>query len=157
MDMVIGFLEGLTIWHWIGLGIVLLAIEVGVGTFDLLWVAAGAFLTALFMIIVPAPMNVWEGQLTFFGIVAIAFVLSGRTLFKGLRNRSTSHPNLNDRFASMVGQRGEAATNFEQGRGKVKLGDTVWLAMQSDETVIVEGDQIVVTGSEQGMLKIALG
>ena len=149
MDMVIGFLEGLTIWHWIGLGIVLLAIEVGVGTFDLLWVAAGAFLTALFMIIVPAPMNGWEGQLTFFGIVAIAFVLSGRT--------STSHPNLNDRFASMVGQRGEAATNFEQVRGKVKLGDTVWLAMQSDETVIVEGDQIVVTGSEQGMLKIALG
>ena len=157
MDMVIGFLEGLTIWHWIGLGIVLLAIEVGVGTFDLLWVAAGAFLTALFMIIVPAPMNGWEGQLTFFGIMAIAFVLSGRTLFKGLRSRSTSHPNLNDRFASMVGQRGEAATNFEQGRGKVKLGDTVWLAMQSDETVIVEGDQVVVTGSGQGMLKIALG
>jgi membrane protein implicated in regulation of membrane protease activity len=157
MDMVIGFLEGLTIWHWIGLGIVLLAIEVGVGTFDLLWVAAGAFLTALFMIIVPAPMNGWEGQLTFFGIMAIAFVLSGRTLFKGLRNRSISHPNLNDRFASMVGQRGEAATNFEQGRGKVKLGDTVWLAMQSDETVIVEGDQVVVTGSGQGMLKIALG
>jgi membrane protein implicated in regulation of membrane protease activity len=57
----------------------------------------------------------------------------------------------------MVGQRGEAATNFEQGRGTVKLGDTVWLAMQSDETVIVEGDQVVVTGSGQGMLKIALG
>jgi hypothetical protein len=33
----------------------------------------------------------------------------------------------------------------------------VWLAMQSDETVIVEGDQVVVTGSGQGMLKIALG
>ena len=51
MDAVIGFLEGLTIWHWIGLGIVLLAIEVAVGTFDLLWIAAGAFLTALFVLI----------------------------------------------------------------------------------------------------------
>jgi inner membrane protein len=85
------------------------------------------------------------------------FVISGRTLFKGLRNRTTSHPNLNDRFANMLGQRGEAATNFDQGRGKVKLGDTVWLAMQSDDAVIVEGDQIIVTGSEQGMLKVRLG
>ncbi len=157
MDAVIGFLEGLTIWHWIGLGIVLLAVEVAVGTFDLLWIAAGAFLTALFVLIAPAPMNGWAGQLTFFGIVAIVFVISGRTLFKGLRNRTTSHPNLNDRFASMLGQRGEAATNSDMGRGKVKLGDTVWLAMQSDDAVIVEGDQIIVTGSEQGMLKIRLG
>lgn len=156
MDMIVGFLEGLTIWHWIGLGIVLLAIEVGVGTFDLLWVAAGAFLTAAFMLIVPAPINGWAGQLTFFGFAAIVFVLSGRTVFKGLRTKSTSHPNLNDRFANMLGQRGEAATNFDQGQGKVKLGDTVWLATQSDDTVIVEGDQIVVTGSAQGMLKVRL-
>jgi membrane protein implicated in regulation of membrane protease activity len=157
MDAVTSLLEGLTIWHWIGLGILLLAIEVGVGTFDLLWVAAGAFLTAAFMLVVPAPINGWAGQLTFFGVAAITFVISGRTLFKGLRNRTTSHPNLNDRLASMAGQRGTAAISFDRGRGKVKVGDTVWLAIQSDDAVIVEGDQIVVTGSEQGMLKIKLG
>lgn len=157
MDAVVGLLAGLTIWHWIGLGLLLLAIEVGVGTFDLLWVAAGAFLTAAFMLVVPAPINGWSGQLTFFGVAAVAFVISGRTLFKGLRSRTTSHPNLNDRLASMAGQRGTAAISFDRGRGKVKVGDTVWLAIQSDDAVIVEGDQIVVTGSEQGMLKIKLG
>lgn len=143
MDAVTGFLEGLTLWHWVGLGIVLLAIEVGVGTFDLLWIAAGAFLTALFVIVVPAPMNGWQGQLTFFGVVAIAFVLSGRTLFKGLRNRTTSHPNLNDRLAGMAGQRGQAATNFDMGRGKVKVGDTVWTAEGPD---MPEGATARVTG-----------
>lgn len=156
MDALIGFLEGLTIWHWVGLGIVLISLEVMIGTFDLLWVSAGAFLTALFALIMPAPINGWEGQLSFFGITAIAFVASGRTLFKGLRNRNTSHPNLNDRLANMAGQRGEAATNFDQGRGKVKVGDTVWLARQSDETVIVEGDGVVVTGSEKGELLVRL-
>jgi len=156
MDALIGFLEGLTIWHWVGLAIVLLAFEIMIGTFDLLWVSAGAFLTALFALIMPAPINGWEGQLTFFGVVAIAFVASGRTLFKGLRNRVSSHPNLNDRLANMVGQRGEAATNFDQGRGKVKVGDTVWLARQSDDTVIVEGDGIVITGSESGLLLVRL-
>ena len=156
MDGIVAFFEGLTVWHWVGLGIVLMTIEVAVGTFDLLWVAMGAFLTALFALVVPLPAGGWQGQMVFFGVVAIAFVISGRTLFKGLRTRTTTHPHLNDRLASMVGQRGEAATNFDQRQGKVKVGDTVWLAKQSDQTVIVEGDQIVVTGAEGGLLKVRL-
>jgi inner membrane protein len=153
---VIGLLEGLTIWHWVGLGIVLLTLEVAVGTFDLLWVSIGAFLTAVFALTVPEPIGGWQGQLTFFGIAALAFVISGRTLFKGLRRAPSTHPNLNDRTASMVGQRGEAATSFDGGQGKVKVGDTVWLAKQSDDTVIVEGDQVVVSGADGTTLKVRL-
>jgi membrane protein implicated in regulation of membrane protease activity len=156
MDGLIGFFESLTVWHWVGLGIVLMTIEVAVGTFDLLWVSIGAFLTALFALIVPLPAGGWQGQMVFFGIMAIAFVISGRTLFKGLRQRTTTHPNLNDRLASMVGQHGEAATSFDGGEGKVKVGDTVWLAKQADETVIVEGDQVVVSGAEGTTLKVRL-
>ncbi|MFT3725115.1 MAG: NfeD family protein [Hyphomonadaceae bacterium] len=152
MDGLIGFFEGLTVWHWVGLGIVLMTIEVAVGTFDLLWVSIGAFLTALFALIVPLPAGGWQGQMVFFGIVAIAFVISGRTLFKGLRRGNTSHPNLNDRLANMVGQHGEAATGFDDQRGKVKVGDTVWLA--EGDAGIREGDRIVVAGSEKGLLKV---
>jgi membrane protein implicated in regulation of membrane protease activity len=157
MDGIVGLLSGLTVWHWLGLGIVLITIEIAVGTFDLLWVAAGAFLTSLFALIVPPPLGGWEGQLTFFGVIAIAFVVSGRTLFKGLRKRSTTHPNLNDRMANMKGMRGEAATNFDRGLGKVKVGDTVWIANQDDDAVIVEGNAIVVTGADHGVLKVRLG
>ena len=153
---VIGLLEGLTIWHWVGLGIVLLTLEVAVGTFDLLWVSIGAFLTAVFALVIPEPVGGWQGQLTFFGVAALAFVISGRTLFKGLRRASSTHPNLNDRTANMIGQRGEAATSFDGGEGKVKVGDTVWLARQADETVIVEGDQVVVAGAEGTTLKVRL-
>ena len=116
----------------------------------------GAFLAAVFALIVLLPAGGWQGQVVFFGVVVIALVISGRTLFKGLRTRTTTHPHLNDRLASMVGQRGEAATNFDQRQGKVKVGDTVWLAKQSDETVIVEGDQIVVTGAASGLLEVRL-
>jgi inner membrane protein len=153
---VVGILEGFTVWHWVGIGIVLLAIEVAVGTFDLLWIAMGAFLTALFALLAPETISGWQGQLTFFGIVAIAFVISGRTLFKGLRRAATSHPNLNERLLGMVGQRGEAATSFDGGRGKVKVGDSVWLAQQTDETVIVEGDEVVIAGAEGTTLKVRL-
>lgn len=152
MEAVFGFLSGLTVWHWVGLGIVLMAIEVAVGTFDLLWIALGAFLTALFVLIVPPPVGGWEGQLTFFGLIAIAFVISGRTVFKGLRAQATSHPKLNDRLANMIGQHGRATAAFEDGGGKVKVGDTVWMA-QADGA-IEEGAAVTIIGAEKGLLKV---
>ncbi len=152
MDAMIGFLSGLTVWHWVGLGIVLMAIEVAVGTFDLLWVSIGAFLTAVFTLIAPPPIGGWEGQLTFFGFAAIAFVVSGRTIFRGLRNRASTHPNLNDRLANMVGQHGQATTVFDGGSGKVKVGDTVWLAQA--EGPINAGDGVTVVGADRGVLKV---
>ncbi len=154
MDAVMGFLEGFTVWHWLGLGIILLTLEVAVGTFDLLWIAIGAFATALFALIAPDPIGGWQGQMTFFGIVALAFVFSGRTLFKGLRTRSSSHPNLNDRLAKMVGAHGEAATRFDDGRGKVKVGDSVWLAEQVGGASIAAGDKVVVAGADGTTLKV---
>ncbi len=156
MDTVIGMLEGLTLWHWIGLGVTLLTLEVATGTFDLLWVALGAFITAIFVLIVPAPIGGWQGQLVFFGVSALAFVVAGRTVFKGLRRAPASHPNLNARTAGMIGQGGEATTMFDQRSGKVRVGDTVWLAKQSDDAIISEGDRIVVTGADGTTLLVRL-
>lgn len=156
MDNVVSLLEGLTLWHWLGLGIVLLTIEVAVGTFDLLWVAVGAFATALFAWLAPAAIGGWQGQLVFFFVMAIIFVVLGRTLFRGLRQRTSTHPNLNARTVAMVGQGGEAITAFEHGAGRVKVGDTVWSALQSDDAQIGVGASIIVTGSEGATLKVRL-
>jgi hypothetical protein len=156
MDWLLPLLEGLTLWHWIGLGIILLTIEVAVGTFDLLWVAVGAFATALFAWLAPGDIGGWQGQLVFFCALAIVFVVLGRTLFRGLRKAPSTHPNLNARTTGMVGQHGEAVTSFDQGVGRVKVGDTVWSARQSDDAVIVEGDGIVVTGADGVTLKVRL-
>lgn len=156
MDAVVSILEGLTLWHWVGIGVVLLTLEVAIGTFDLLWIALAAFVTALFAAIAPGAIGGWEGQLVCFAVVAVVFVVLGRTVFKGLRRSSTSHPHLNARTEAMVGERGEAVTTFENNQGRVKIGDTVWQAKQSDDTVIVEGDGIVITGAEGTTLKVRL-
>ena len=42
MEAVTGFLEGLTVFHWLGIGLILLTLEVAVGTFDLLWIAVAS-------------------------------------------------------------------------------------------------------------------
>ncbi|MDZ4761177.1 MAG: NfeD family protein [Alphaproteobacteria bacterium] len=156
MEAIAGWLDGLTLWHWVGIGIVLLTLEVAVGTFDLLWVAMAAFATAVFTLLAPDPWGGWQGQLIWFAAMAIVLLLMGRTLFRGLRMRSTSHPTLNDRTAGLVGKRGEAATMFDNRRGRVKIGDTIWLAAQGDDTVIVEGDEVVVEGSDGTTLRVRL-
>ncbi|HVY89490.1 MAG TPA: NfeD family protein [Hyphomonadaceae bacterium] len=151
MDGVIGMLEGLTVWHWVGIGIVLLTLEVAVGTFDLLWISVGAFATAIVALI---PGVNWQGELIFFAIAAIICVTAGRTVFKGLRRAPASHPNLNDRTANMIGHQGEAATAFTGGTGRVKIGDTVWQAEQVGDRSISEGDQVVVAGADGTTLKV---
>jgi inner membrane protein len=154
MDGVLSFLESLTAWHWAGIGMILMTLEVAVGTFDLLWISVGAFATALFALIIPLPAGGWQGQLIFFGFAAIACVTAGRTVFRGLRRTTSTHPNLNDRVATMIGHRGLAATAFVAGSGKVKVGDSVWLAEQVGDTAIAEGDEVVVAGGDGTTLKV---
>ena len=154
MDTVLHLLEAVTIWHWLGLGILLLTLEVAVGTFDLLWVAVAAFTTALLSLVAPTLVGGWQGQLVIFGIVAMAFVIMGRTVFKGLRRAPSSHPNINDRTAAMIGQHGRATDAFEAGAGRVKIGDTMWAAVQAGGRPIVEGDDVVVAGADGTTLKV---
>ena len=86
------FLQHLTVWHWVGLGLVLLTAEIAVGTFDLLWIAVAAFVTALFTVLAPGQVGEWQGQLVVFGIISVVFVLMGRTVFRGLRRRRRRIP-----------------------------------------------------------------
>jgi inner membrane protein len=122
MEWAADILAGMTLWHWVGVGIVLLTLEVAVGTFDLLWVALAAFSTALFALAAPDPYGGWEGQLVWFAAVALLLVALGRTVFRGLRTRASTHPKLNDRMAQLLGRPGEATIAFENGEGHVKIG-----------------------------------
>jgi len=47
MEAFIDFFTPLQAWHWIGLALILLGIELALGTFDLLWISAAAFATSL--------------------------------------------------------------------------------------------------------------
>lgn len=159
MDMVVTWLEHMTIWHWLGIGILLLCVEVAVGTFDLLWIAIAAFGTALYTLAMPGHMGGWQGQLLFFGVAAVCLVILGRTVFRGMRQVVASHPNLNDRMSTMVGKRGVAIRKFEQGTGKVRIGDTEWLATMEtgpmvDPGLIGAGDEVIVTGAQGTSLKV---
>jgi hypothetical protein len=156
MEALANLLDGLTLWHWVGLGVVLLAFELMTGTFDLLWIAVAAFATALFALFAPPELDGWRTQLVVFAAAAMVLVALGRTVFKGLRRPAASHPNLNDRMGALVGRRVEAVAAFENGEGRVRLGDTVWPARLDGAREAAAGDPLLVTGADGATLLVRM-
>ncbi|MGB3627030.1 MAG: NfeD family protein [Henriciella sp.] len=154
MDAINELLWPISAWHWLALGLVLLSIEMAVGTFDLLWIAIAAGITALFAAIAPAGLSDWPGQLIFFAVAATGLLILGRTVFAGMRKLAGEHPTLNRRMNRTLGQRGIAMSDFVGGLGRVRLGDTEWSAETVDGSNPRAGTSIRVEDTAGNVLKI---
>lgn len=144
----------LNAWHWLAIGLILLSVEMAVGTFDLLWVAIAAGITALFAAIAPEGLADWRGQLVFFAVAATGLVILGRTVFAGMRRLAGDHPTLNRRMQRAVGQRGVVMSDFVAGAGRVRLGDTEWSGETVDGTSPVAGTPVIVVETNGNVLRI---
>lgn len=154
MGMLVDLLTPLSAWHWLAVALILLGIEMAVGTFDLLWVSVAAFITAAFSAFVPGLSDDWQIQLVLFFAVSVALVALGRTVFAGLRHVANEHPTLNKRMDSLIGRRGEVAADFSSGIGRVRIGDTEWSAEGVDGANFNAGDAIIVDGTESTTVKV---
>lgn len=125
---IISLFQGPSGWKWLILGVTLLVLELFTGSLFLLWPAIAAIIVGVLVFILPIG---WELQLVLFGIISIIGLIWGQ---KYLRPRlGTDDPtDLNDRASLMVGKRVKAVTDFELGRGRVKIGDTEWAASIHD-------------------------
>jgi len=143
-----------TAWHWLAVGLVLLSLEMMLGTFDLLWVSIAAGLTSAYTAIAPDGIAGWQGQLVFFAIASTALFIMGRTLFRRMRENVEEHPTLNKRMAGTLGQRAVVSDDFTGGIGRVKLGDTVWSAQSIDGANLASGSAVIVEATEGNILKV---
>jgi len=144
----------LTVWHWLILGLILLIIEISLGTYDLLWIAIACGITALFAGIAPQAIAGTKGQLIVFATSSAGLVVLGRTVFRQMRAEIGDHPTLNNRMASTIGQKGHVVTDFSGGIGRVKLGDTVWSAESLEGADLVTGMAVIVEDTEGNMVKV---
>lgn len=156
MDGINELIWPLTVWHWVALGLILLSIEMLVGTFDLLWIAIAAGITAIFTAIAPAGLSEWQGQLIFFAIASTGLLVLGRTVFAGMRRLAGDHPTLNKRMDRTLGQRAVVVSSFSGGMGRVRLGDTEWSAETVDGSNPDAGASVVVEDTAGNVLRIRL-
>ena len=126
-------------WAWMilagGLGLA----EMGVPGAYLMWIALGAALTGALDAAFGLSM---AGQLGTFAAASALSCVVGYFVYRQMNRRVRGEILLNDRGLAMVGARGTVCETFVNGRGKVRLGDGVWLADGPD---LAEGAPIVVS------------
>ncbi len=126
-------------WAWIVLAGVLGLAEMVVPGSYLMWIALGAAVTA----IAAATGMALEGQLAVFAIATSASCIGGYFAYRAIVSDCDGDAPLNMPRRSMVGAHGTVCETFVNGRGKVRIGDTVWLANGPD---FANGTPVVVAG-----------
>lgn len=113
-------------WAWWVLGIVLLIFEVFMPGVFLVWIGVAAIgIGALSLLLWDAGWWSWQLQWLLFAALSVLAVLVGRRLV--LRNeKRTDEPFLNQRGRSLVGRTATLDQPIAEGRGRIRLDDTVW-------------------------------
>ena len=141
-------------WAWWILGIVLLVAEIVVPGNFLVWVGIAGLLTGLLSnLFWETSWWVWEVQwLTFAALSALSLWLGRNWLH---RNRGlTDEPTLNQRGASLIGRTADLIDPIHNGRGRVKIGDTIWMVTGPD---LPAGSRVKVVASDGSDLKVEAG
>jgi membrane protein implicated in regulation of membrane protease activity len=113
-------------WNWIALGFVLLALEIVAPGVFLLWIGLAALIVgALSLMLWDAAFWVWQAQVVVFLLLALVCAFAGKKMMSG-RGDQTDQPLLNRRGDQLVGRTATLTEPIVDGRGRVKIGDTMW-------------------------------
>ncbi|MCD5979882.1 NfeD family protein [Pseudomonas quasicaspiana] len=142
------YLQNLSFWDWLGLGTILLILEVfGAGGY-LLWMGVAAAAVGVMTFIIPGML--WTFQFLLFAVTSVLTALywwrRQRTV-----NRPSDQPGLNMRGQELIGRVFTVQNEIVDGRGKIKVGDSVWLVNGPDTPV---GSQVRVIGQDGAILRV---
>jgi len=135
-------------WWWLAGGVALAAAEMVLPGAYLLWIGFGA--AAVGLLALAAPTLSLEWQLVAFAIVAVAAAFAGHEFYR--RTLRTARPTLNRRAEELIGARGQVEDAIANGRGRVRIGDSGWLARGPD---LPAGTPVRVVGCDAATLVVA--
>lgn len=142
------FLQHLSFWDWLGLGTILLILEIfGAGGY-LLWIGIAAALTGIITFVAPGLDWIW--QFLLFGVLSILTALYWWHHQRSAK-RPSDNPGLNRRGSELVGRQFALLDAIVGGRGKIRVGDSVWLVSGPD---LPSGAQVRVTGQDGVLLLV---
>lgn len=132
---------------WLAIGLLLAAAEILVPGVFLIWLAGAALITGILTWFLPIGLPI---QIVIFAVLAIAAVFAGRTY---LRNNPIVDvdPMMNRRGMRLVGEHAVVTQAIEGGEGRVKLGDSEWIARGADSPA---GTRVTVTKTAGSILTV---
>ena len=142
----IELLNSVNYWHWLALGLALLAFEL-LGTAGyFLWLGLSALIVGALLTFIPMS---WQLQWVAFGVFSLTTTwLWWRKQFK-TDKQSDANRDLNQKQKQLIGQTITLEEDFPAGKGRIKLGDTTWSAQSEHQ--ISAGSTVEVT-SVNGIL-----
>lgn len=135
-------------WWWLSAGMVLMVLEIVTPGIFFLWIGLGALATGLVAAAVPSASPELLGAV--FAVLSIISVIIGRKII-GKKQKETKN-SLNNRAGNYIGQVFQVYEPITDGRGKVSVGDTLWLA--SAKTDIAANTSVKVTGVKGTFLEV---
>jgi inner membrane protein len=134
-------------WLWLGLGLVLAIAEILVPGVFLIWLAGAALITGVVTWLFPIGLAL---EVVLFSVLAVVSVFIGRNY---LRSNPVvpADPKMNDRGARAVGETVVVTQVIADGSGRVKLGDSEWLARGPDAE---PGTKMRVAGADGAVLVV---
>ena len=131
-------------WAWWVLGIVLLILEVLMPGVFLVWIGIAAIITgALSLLLWDSALWAWQAQWLVFAVLSLIAALIGRRIVR-TRGQVSDQPHLNQRGQSLVGRTATLEQPIAEGRGRIRLDDTMWSVQGPDLPV---GTRVRVTAS----------
>lgn len=135
---------------WFAVALALLVLETVVPGVHFLWFGVAA--AAVGVLALAVPMG-WPAQVILFSLISIVTVFLVRKSGRG-GNAKSDEPVLNVRGAQYIGRTVTVEEAIKNGRGKVRVGDTIWAAEGEDAH---KGAQVEVTGVNGTVLVVTSG
>ena len=125
------FLIGLSPWHWLSAAVLLLVIDMLIGSYYLLWVSFAAFLVALLQWVFGFG---WEAQMVVFSVTSVLSVIAWYVYDKK-RDKTKPRPTLNKRGHQYIGRTFQLSDAIINGVGKIKVDDSSWKVKGEDAPI----------------------
>jgi membrane protein implicated in regulation of membrane protease activity len=147
MSSILNLMAGFGPWNWFIVAVVLFTLEMIVPGVHVVWFGVAAVATGALAL---ATGLSWPFQLLAFGAFAVATVFWVRRFARPDASPSDL-PDLNARGQQYVGRSVLVEVPIENGRGKVRVGDTLWSAEGPDTPA---GARVRVTGARGIVLTV---
>ena len=147
MGNIIPYLMSLGPWSWLILGCVLLGLEVLIPGIFMLWFGVAAVITGGLALAIPMG---FQAQLIIFIVASVISVFIGQYLYS-TSDGNSDHPLLHKRGQQLIGKSFKVTQAIENGKGKVKVGDSEWIVKGEDaevgamvNVVALDGNSLIV-------------
>jgi inner membrane protein len=134
-------------WAWFVVAVLMFLLETVIPGIHFMWFGVAAIVVFGLTLVVDMPLT-W--QVIVFALVSIASVYWVRHYIRP-GSEATDQPGLNIKGAEYIGRTFVVEEAIEGGRGKIRVGDTIWTAQGPSSP---SGAKVRVTGSSGTVLVV---